>query len=227
SFQRFDKKLIASIPYAHAALNLVRKISPLLGKTILIAGQDPASIISAQISSIGGANVILYARGETEFNFNNTFDGLDITILKDVKDLHDGELLDIDNIIINEQTPEIVEVLSKLHENVIDRTIISTTWSFDKHETKILHEMGFTLLNINLFSNYLKSFQKQVKVYQPIGHIRWNFKTNMEYFIDLIEDNKVNLDFFNIETVQLDHLKDLKEAIRQDMKKSIYLFEID
>lgn len=109
----------------------------------------------------------------------------------------------INTIIYDPLTPKVKEFISKINcKHNIDLNNISV---YDKG------------LNDN---NYIKG------VKYPYSYIRWDFKKNLEYFIHLIDNKKVLLDFFEVHTIEISQLDEMKRKISEFKENSLILFRI-
>ena len=109
----------------------------------------------------------------------------------------------INTIIYYSLTPKVNEFISKINcKHKIDLNNIS------------LYDKG---LNDN---NYIKG------VKYPYSYIRWDFKKNLEYFIHLIDNKKVLLDFFEVHTIEISQLDEMKRKISEFKENSLILFRI-
>jgi len=109
----------------------------------------------------------------------------------------------INTIIYYSLTPKVNEFISKINcKHKIDLN------------NKSLYDKG---LNDN---NYIKG------VKYPYSYIRWDFKKNLEYFIHLIDSNKVLLDFFEVHIIEISKLDEMKRKASEFKENSLILFKI-
>ena len=109
----------------------------------------------------------------------------------------------INTIIYDSSTPEMNEIISKINcKQKIDLNTIS------------LYDKGLN------DSNYIKG------VKYPYSYIRWDFKRNLEYFIHLIDSKKVTLDFFEVHTIEISQMDEMKRKASEFKENSLILFKI-
>lgn len=83
----------------------------------------------------------------------------------------------------------------------------------------------FDLNSISIFDkgldddNYLKGIK------YPYSFVRWDFKRNLEYFIDLVSNKTLLLDFFDLQVVEVDQLEEIKQNVNDLRENSLYLFK--
>ncbi len=123
--------------------------------------------------------------------------------LIDSKDCSQVNGVAIDTAIYYSLTSDVKEFISKLDcKNKIDLNDISI---FDKGLKD---------------DNYLKG------VKYPYSYIRWDFKKNLEYFIDLIDNKKVLLDFFEVQFKEIIELDEIIRNKNEFKENSFILFKI-
>ena len=69
-------------------------------------------------------------------------------------------------------------------------------------------------------NNYIKG------VKYPYSYMRWDFKKNLEYFIHLIENKEVLLDFFEVYIIEISQLDEMKRKTSEFKENSLILFKI-
>ncbi|MFX1355717.1 MAG: hypothetical protein ACFFA8_00395 [Promethearchaeota archaeon] len=116
-----------------------------------------------------------------------------------------NEIKDItfDNIIYDTLTPQINSLIANI-----------------KYQNKM------ELNKINLFDKGLDDRNYLMGIKYPYAYVRWDFKRNLEYFINLVETKKVNLDFFNITAIQVNNLAELRLNMNDVEKDSLILYKI-
>jgi len=82
------------------------------------------------------------------------------------------------------------------------------------------------LNKINLFDKGLddKNYLRGIKY--PYSYVRWDFKRNLEYFINLVETQKITLDFFDITTIQVKDLGELRLSMNNLKEDLLILYKI-
>jgi len=108
----------------------------------------------------------------------------------------------INTLIYYSLTPKVNEFISKINcKHKIDLNSIS------------LYDKG---LNDN---NYIKG------VKYPFSYVRWDYKKNLEYFVNLLKKDVINLDFLDIEYIEVNNLDDIYQKINAK-EKNLKLFKI-
>jgi len=108
----------------------------------------------------------------------------------------------INTIIYYSFTPKVNEFISKINcKHKIDLNSIS------------LYDKG---LNDN---NYIKG------VKYPFSYVRWDYKKNLEYFANLLKKDAIDLDFIDIEYIEVNNLDDIYQKINA-REKNLKLFKI-
>ena len=108
----------------------------------------------------------------------------------------------IATIIYHSLTPKVNEFISKI--NCIQKIDLNNISLYDKG------------LNDN---NYIKG------VKYPFSYVRWDYKKNLEYFVNLIKKDVINLDFLDIEYIEVNNLNDIYKQINA-REKNLKLFKI-
>jgi hypothetical protein len=130
------------------------------------------------------------------------FSGANVFLI-DSKDYSKLNGIAIDTIIYYSLAPEVNEFISNINcEHKIDLNNIS------------LYDIG-----LNDY-NYLKG------VKYPYSYIRWDFKKNLEYFIHLIDNQKVLLDFFEVHIDEISQLDEITRKASEYKEDSLILFKI-
>ena len=119
---------------------------------------------------------------------------------KEAKNLNGAS---INTIIYDPLTSEVQKIITKINCN----------HKIDLHSISV-YDKG---LNDN---NYIKG------VKYPYSYIRWDFKRNLEYFIHLINNKKVLLDFFEVHAIEISHLDEMNQKISEFKENSIILFKL-
>ena len=109
----------------------------------------------------------------------------------------------VNTIIFYSLSPKVNEFISKINCN--HKIDLSTTSLYDKGLDD---------------DNYLKG------VKYPYSYIRWDFKRNLEYFIQLIDKKRVKLDFFDIRVIKISQLDELNPETNDFKENSLLLFKI-
>ena len=130
------------------------------------------------------------------------FSGANVFLI-DSKDYSKLNGIAIDTIIYYSLAPEVNEFISNINcENKID------------------------LNNISLYDKGLNDYNYLKGVKYPYSYIRWDFKKNLEYFIHLIDNNKVLLDFFEVHIIEISQLDEMKRKTSEFKENSFILFKI-
>ena len=92
--------------------------------------------------------------------------------------------------------------------------------------SKIICRNTIDLNNISLYDKGLNDNNYLKGVKYPYSYVRWDFKRNLEYFIDLIDSKKVLLDFFEVQAIQIIELNEIIRDNNEFKENSLILFKI-
>ena len=107
----------------------------------------------------------------------------------------------IDSIIYSKSNPQISEIISKLQP---------------KHQIEL---MAISYFDIGLDDPV---YRKGIKY--PYSYIRWDFKRNLEYFVNLVKQDNTLLDFFEVDIINVKGMDNIEQNIRNLKESSVYLF---
>ena len=84
--------------------------------------------------------------------------------------------------------------------------------------------------SLNLCSPYDKGFSdpsylKGIKF--PYSYVRWDYRRNMEYFISLVENGKLNLSFLDLGHKKVNSIEELYKIIPEIQSESLFLFQLN
>ena len=92
--------------------------------------------------------------------------------------------------------------------------------------SKVNCEHKIDLNNISVYDKGLNDNNYIKGVKYPYSYIRWDFKRNLEYFIHLINNKKVLLDFFEVHVIEISQLDEMKRKISEFKENSLILFKL-
>ena len=84
----------------------------------------------------------------------------------------------------------------------------------------------FGLEDFSLFDMGLDDPLYKRGIKYPYSYIRWQFKNNLEYFINLIEKSIIRLDFFQFFKIKTNSVKEMNEYIDSLKDDSLVLFTL-
>jgi len=115
----------------------------------------------------------------------------------------------------------------KMNGNMVN-TIIFYSLSPEVNEfiSRINCTHKIDLSNISLYDKGLDDDNYLKGVKYPYSYIRWDFKRNLEYFIQLIDKKKVELDFFDIHVIEISQLDEMNPETNDFKENSLLLFKI-
>ena len=117
---------------------------------------------------------------------------------------------------------------SKLNGVAIDTIIYySLTPKVNEVISKIICRNTIDLKNISLYDKGLEDFNYLKGVRYPYPYVRWDYKRNLEYFIDLIDSKKVLLDFFEVQFIEIVELDEIIRNNNEFKENSLILFKIE
>lgn len=91
-------------------------------------------------------------------------------------------------------------------------------------EIKGVREFG--LEDFNIFDMGLDDPLYKRGIKYPYSYIRWHFKNNLEYFINLVEKSIIKLDFFQFLKIKTNSVKEMNEYIDSLKDDSLVLFAL-
>ena len=116
---------------------------------------------------------------------------------------------------------------SKLNGVAIDTIIYYTlTPKVNEFISKTKCQLKIDLNNISLYDKGLNDNNYLKGVKYPYSYVRWDFKKNLEYFIHLIDDKNVFLDFFEVHKIEITHLDEMRGKTSEFKENSLFLFKI-
>ena len=127
--------------------------------------------------------------------------GVEIKVLNNSMNLDNLIKMDIDIMIYPNSNSYISEIITKLHP---------------KHQYEI---MTISQYDIGLVDD---AYRKGVKY--PYSYIRWDFKKNLEYFINLAKRDNEFLDFFEVNVIDVKNMDSMIHNINDLKENSLYLF---
>jgi hypothetical protein len=175
-----NHRLIFILPYALHAMNIMRRVGPKLGDTVLLIGENFFITLLEKLFSFSGAEVFVTSKKAYELIPSK----VDIALI----------------------SPGATENTNFLNGCKIERKYELTQFN--------IYDGGLD------DPNYLKG------VKYPYSYVRWQYKTNLYYFIDLIVKNRINLDFFKFTEKQFSNIDELSECIGSLKENSLVLFAL-
>jgi len=198
-----NKDLIASTPYASLCMKLLREINPKLGDNVLIIGLNFFSVLLVKILELTGAKVKIVNINKNSEDYNrflnpqNIFNGFDDCL----SDLNNSLINTV--IVVPNYSPEIKLFLNSLNYNNL----------FDLNQLSI-YDKGYEDPNYRSGIKY------------PFAYVRWDYKKNLKYYISLVENNIINLDYFNLNYIEIDSIDHLIDLIEKLEENRLFLFRI-
>lgn len=197
-------KLISIIPYASYAMKILRVVDPKIGQNIVLIGLNFFSILLKELFRLSGANIFIV---NMEGNSNK------------YRELVENDL------VIN----GLDYALNKFKNFQIDSLI--TISEFDKKIQNLLLNLNikrkYQLSQISIYDKGLEDPNYIKGIKYPHAYVRWDFKENLKYFIYLIENNIIDLDFFDIRPIKVRSLDEMKDFIKKITESNFYLFNIE
>ncbi|MHA1292378.1 MAG: hypothetical protein ACTSQJ_06885 [Promethearchaeota archaeon] len=196
-------KLISIIPYASFALKLLRKINPKLGQNILLIGSNFFSVLLAKLIEISGAKIFMI---NLESNILNN-KKIEISIyngLNSLKDLLDDISFDL---VLFE-----TDLKSEIKKELLSRKI---------NDNQIIK-----IKEISIYDKGLKDINYWNGIKYPYAYIRWYYKENIKYFINLVENKRINLEFLEPILIECNNLNEILIKIKETKDNALYLFKI-
>lgn len=212
-----NDKLIAILPYASYAMKILRNVNPSIGMNILIIGINFFSILLSKLFKLAGANVLfLNLEGEN-------------------KDHNEIENYTIDEINQSYEFAKIEQLILISDFNVDNLDLLTKESNFQKcnlHligpniEKKSNSNSKFKVNRISVFDKgYLDpSYNKGVGY--SYAYIRWDYQRNLKYFISLIKEKIIILDFVKITLMNVNSLNEIEENVKFSPNNSLILFKI-
>lgn len=197
-------KLISIIPYASYAMKILRIVDPKIGQNIVLIGLNFFSILLKKLFQLSGANIFIV---NNERNSNK--------YRESVKN----------DLIINGFN----YALNKLKNLQIDSLITISDFN-EKIQNLILNlniKSKYQLSQISIYDKGLKDPNYIKGIKYPHAYVRWDFQENLKYFIHLVENNFIDLDFFDIRLIEVRSLDEMKDFIKKITESNLYLFNIE
>ena len=118
--------------------------------------------------------------------------------------------------------------MNKISQLSIDTLIVLT--NLDKKNQEILNTITYkTIFHLNRISFYDKGLKDNNYVRgitYPYSYIRWDFRENLKYFIYLVENKIINIDFLDILIKKVNNLEEIQNVLNSQIMNSLILFEI-
>jgi len=116
---------------------------------------------------------------------------------------------------------------NEIKDTIIDSIIYYTlTPQINSLIANVKYKNKIELNKLDLFDKGLddKNYLRGIKY--PYSYVRWDFKRNLEHFINLVEKQKIILDFFDITTMQVNDLAELRLNMNKVEEDSLILYKI-
>lgn len=212
--------LIFILPYASYALKILRLMNPKLGQNIIIIGYNFFSVLLFKLFKLTGANIYLIRSKQEQ----NEIDFYDINVKIELDNLSEFmKKIQINKILINYKVNKvIIEILTENNDKIINKHVYSTIRYYENE----FKDTNFKLEYISTLDVGLSDPNYNRGVKYPYPFIRWDYKRNLKYFISLIENNIINLDFINIKYIEIDSVNNLIEMLEKLEENHLFLFKI-
>ena len=116
---------------------------------------------------------------------------------------------------------------SKANDITIDIAIYySSTLKMNDLLSQINCKNTIDLKNISLYDKGLEDLNYLKGVKYPYPYVRWDYKRNLEYFIDLLDSKKLLLDFFEVQFIEIIELDEIIRNNNEFKENSLILFKI-
>lgn len=219
-----NTKLISIIPYASYAMKILRKIDPKIGENIVIIGYNFFSLLLFKLLKLSGANVFIIKfkeKNQKKYIQKNNIGNFIIEGIKHInKFLKNTKIKNI--ILISEINEELNVILLNNSEDFYKRLNLICLYNLNNSNLKEKLEIN-TISPFDIGYNDL-NYIKGVKY--PYSYIRWDYKRNLKYFIYLIENKTLNIDFLDIIKINVNSIEDIKRKINFIQEEAIFLFQI-
>ena len=186
-----------------------------LGLKILLLGDGPLAFILMQLLEISGAKVFHISKHDKKYPFKSE----NITILSALKK---GMVLD--KIIIIQDLKYSIELIKRSNLKVIDKNIFILTPNMDEIDIRDFTHRGYNLLNEDYLDTGLKDPLYRTGYSYPPGHVRWTFKGNMQYCLDLMNEGRLLLDSECITEKNVVNFDELEELVKNQDEKKIHVY---
>lgn len=195
-------KLISLLPYATFALKILRMVKPKIDQIFVIIGLNSLTLLLYKLLKLAGT---------------------DTYIIKLKDDIYEAKFLKKFNVITDFNS-----LIKKLKYNEIGCLI--TISNFEKIPNELLKNINIkktiNLDNISKFDIGFNDISYKKGIKYPYPYIRWDFRENLKYFIDLIEKKIIDIEFFEILELPIKNLDDINKKIRQLRENQLILFNI-
>lgn len=219
-----NHKLIFSLPYASYAMKILRQLNAKIGQNVLIIGLDFFSLLLLKILKLSGANVWIIKTEEkslsTKVNDNDAHLIIDSFDKRD-KIINEYKIHKV--LILREINQSILEILNKIYDNLEDKVIftIRNNQEFNYDNNKKVKFTHITKTDVGLSDpNYFKGIK------YPYSYIRWDYRKNLEYFIYLVENEYINIEFLKFNYIEVNSISMLASKVKSLEINYLFLFKL-
>ena len=128
-------------------------------------------------------------------------------------------------IILNDLEKDLI----KINKISIDTLIILNDLETKNQEilNSIKYKSIFYLNRISFYDKGLKDNNYICGIKYPYSYIRWDFRENLKYFIYLIENEIINLDFLEIIIKKVNSIEEIRNILNSRITNSLILFKLN
>ena len=219
---RIANEVIFILPFASSAMKILRDLNPKIGENIFLIGLNLFSLLLLKILKRSGANIYI-------INSNDNLDNL-IVKKKDFECIFDCEDpnirdLDIDKIILLKKIDqEILQIIRKISNKFSKKKIYLIE---SKSNTDVdLYSLGLKTVYLTKYDKGLLDFDYRKGIKYPYQYIRWEFKRNLEYFLNLVEEKYIDINLGIFELIKINSMDEIYQYLKKIPENKLVLFEI-
>lgn len=213
-----SKRLLCVLPYASNAMNVLRRIDPKIGQSIVIIGLNLFSLLLFKLLRLFGVITFILSKNEHSNAFIINNQEKEFIFDKKNNILNQNA---IDSLVITELNEEIIENVREILEKLKVQRIYIIELALNPNNGE---KMNFPYLLVKKYdigffdSDYLSGIR------YPFPYVRWDYKRNLEFFIDLVEKEKITLDYFKLLEIPVNSSEEIKDKIEKIEEESLILF---
>lgn len=215
----------STVAIGSIALQGVRRLNPTLGETIIVIGLGVIGQLTFQILQANGCKVIGVDVEKTKIDIAKmlglkyAFDSRD-EVFDVIMDLTNGYGADGVIITAGSSSNEIISQAFKYCRKKGRVVLVGDVGLNLKREDIYKKELDFLISTSYGPGRYDENYEEKCVDY-PIGYVRWTEKRNMEEYLNLIKDKKVNVKDL---ITKIFNFEDAVSAYKEIKERKDYLF---
>ena len=202
--KKLNKDILAVLPYASYAMKILREINPKIGQNIIIFGLNFFSLLLLKIFKLAGSYPLIINIDDDSTN-------------QKLKIKTDDWVIEGSN-----------EAKNRLKNIKIDYIVVCTHLkkNIDDFLNELTFRKRFLLNDISIYDKGIQDLNYIRGIKYPYPYVRWDFKNNINYFINMIEKDKLFLDFLDYKFLEIESILEIPKIINDLQDKLLVLFSI-